>query len=207
MAAESRSRKGRDRLVRMTALHAQLGEREARVQFLDWTEDRVGALRSVVDYLLQEYNEEYGLGIDLNARLTFDKFERTAQSSGNSKAMAFVAWLRKEFQSLGQDKILGPLLNQRHLTIHRKEQEMVANVGVEETVRVVDALSITVVRQDGGEEVGSQEPLLPPPQESDTEVTVFWSFSGIPGLDVLEACRQLYDRMAKLVQDSHKLYT
>ena len=84
----------------------------------------LACLKSVLDYLLEEYNSKYSVGIGDNEILTEDTFESRAKSSKNSAAISFIASYKVAKAKLLADpkcgKLLGPR-GSRNIAIHRRE--------------------------------------------------------------------------------------
>jgi hypothetical protein len=61
----------------------------------------LSAVRSVADYLLEEYNDKFKLGIPLTDKLTIQKFKDEAASSGNATASVFIKWYEAKISTIG----------------------------------------------------------------------------------------------------------
>ena len=65
----------------------------------------LSSARSVVDYLLEEYNQKYRLGITSGDKLTIPTFKAQAASTGNPDASRFIAWYEPQVSRLGNDPV------------------------------------------------------------------------------------------------------
>ena len=60
--------------------------------------------RSIADHLLEDYNMKFNPGIDLEEKLTYDRFEKGARRlNPNQTALNFLKFYKDEFKNLKKD--------------------------------------------------------------------------------------------------------
>src|SRR5258708_15798633 len=71
---------------------------------------RLASLKSVLDHLLEEYNQKFDLGIGRETNLNVKRFRGAAKADGNEDAQKFIEDFGKERELLLEDKIVWLLL-------------------------------------------------------------------------------------------------
>ena len=120
--------------------------------------------RSILDYLLEDYNVKYGLKVTLDERLDKKIFEKVAMTRKNSNAMAFIKGYNSRLKKLKRDKIVELLLTKRNIKVHRTNLPLNKNVNVSIVENVNKRTTIS---------------------KSATK----WSFDDYKEADVIEVCR------------------
>jgi|tagenome__1003787_1003787.scaffolds.fasta_scaffold20951675_3 hypothetical protein len=172
--------------------------------------------RSIADHLLEDYNMKFNLGIDLEEKLTYDRFEKGARDRSNQTALDFLKFYKDEFKNLKKDPAFKLLYDKRNIRIHRAGTPVRGEFyrGLSETVTVHDNVSILVIRKNGNNEQQStnqQQPRHndknPTMQESETlhkgqdhtESGVRWYFTDYDRTDLTTLCQSFLDSMKKFV--------
>jgi len=84
----------------------------------------LACLKGILDYILEEYNSKYSVGISDNENLSVDPFENKAKSCKNPLATSFITSYKAEKAKLLTDPKCAKLLathGSRDIAIHRKE--------------------------------------------------------------------------------------
>jgi hypothetical protein len=110
--------------------------------------------RSIADHLLEDYNMKFNLGIDLEEKLTYDRFEKGARDRSNQTALDFLKFYKDEVKNLKKDPTFKLLYDKRNIRIHRVGAPVRGEFyrGLSETVMVHDSVSILVIRKSGNNE-------------------------------------------------------
>ena len=113
--------------VDTTISHAQHGidkMKENADPFDFYFKGTLVCLKGILDYILEEYNIKYSVGIGDNENLSADYFEKKARDCKNPSALPFIASYKAEKANLLADPKCGKLLashGSRDIAIHRKE--------------------------------------------------------------------------------------
>jgi hypothetical protein len=137
--------------------------------------------RSILDYLLEDYNVKYGLKVTLDERLDKKIFEKVAMTRKNSNAMAFIKGYNSRLKKLKRDKIAELLLTKRNIKVHRKYLPLNKNVNVSIMENVNKRTTIS---------------------KSATK----WSFDDYKEADVVEVCKEFLRLMTNFVNDITSKY-
>jgi hypothetical protein len=86
------------------------------------------SMRSIPEYLLEDYNVKYGLKIPLDKPLNIDIFDQVANQRNNPNALAFIKGYNSNFKKLKRDKISKLLLTKRNIKVHRTGIPLQTNV-------------------------------------------------------------------------------
>jgi len=122
------------------------------------------SIRSILDYLLEDYNVKYGLKVTLDERLDKKIFEKVAMTRKNSNAMAFIKGYDTRLKKLKRDKIAALLLTKRNIKVHRTIFPLNKNCNVS---IVENANNRTTISKSAAK----------------------WSFDDYKEADVIEVCR------------------
>jgi hypothetical protein len=175
--------------------------------------------RSIADHLLEDYNMKFNLGIDLEEKLTYDRFEEAARDQSNQTALEFLMFYKKEFQSLKKDPTFKLLYDKRNIRIHRAGTPVRGEFyrRVSDTVTVHDSVSIMVIRKNGNiqrqsidQQQNRQDDKSSTLPESETlqkdrdptESVLRWYFTDYDKSDPTTLCQGFLDNMKKFV---HKI--
>lgn len=94
-------------------------------------------LKGVLDYILEEYNSKYSVGIADSENLSADSFEKKAIVTNNTSAISFIASYKAEKTKLLTDARCAKLLathGSRDIVIHRKELPKKINITLYESI-------------------------------------------------------------------------
>ena len=159
------------------------------------TEDCLTAIRSVSDYILEDYNKEFGLGLPLNDLRFKENFEQQANITNNARAISFVNDYNSKFRILYRDPILNYLREKRNISIHRKEIQPIAERTKPYDVDVLLGNSEDFKDQDIKKE--------------DTTVktaTIGWFFEDERKYTIDYLCQYYYEKLKVFLQDIRKIY-
>jgi len=134
------------------------------------------SIRSIPDYLLEDYNVKYGLKISLDKPLNKDIFEEVARKRSNPNAIAYIKGYNNKFKKLKKDEIGKLLLYKRNIKVHRTDIPLQKNVSVS-IIENVDKHSTI------------------------SNTTVKWLFHDYKEADVVESCEKFLQLMKEFVQD------
>jgi len=80
----------------------------------------LSSTKSITDYLLSDYAENFNLDIPLNVRDLRNKFQVKSKKNSNRDAQRFYKWFEKKYEEITKDSIGSLMINRRHINIHRK---------------------------------------------------------------------------------------
>ena len=184
----------------------RIRETYGRPEFIYELNCFLSAIRSIPEYLLEEYNVKYSLNIPDKDFLS-QKFKKVAKEKNNKQAIKFFEWWSAEDKRLREDDIGKLVLSKRDISIHRRTiRPDRGEVEPTEHVRVIR--SIRIEKRDAeGRLIETFElprpsvPIKEPPEEA--EVKTDWFFKDHPDENVLEVCEKIYEMMIKLVEAAH----
>jgi hypothetical protein len=114
-------------------------------------------LKGILDYVLEEYNIKYSVGISDSENLDVGHFESKVKSCKNPSALPFIASYKVEKARLLADPKCGKLLashGSRDIAIHRKELPKKAAVTLYDSV----SASVHIVARDAkGNVIGTSD--------------------------------------------------
>lgn len=145
----------------------------------------LACLKGVLDYLLEEYNSKYSVGITDNEDLSPSLFAKKANDSNNAKAQSFIKRYEAERNALLTDPKCGKLLahrGTRDIAIHRREPPKNVNLTLHE---IGTARAHVEVRDDKGNLIAVSDDLPQPMKPPPPEVKYFlsdWASDDIPTL-------------------------
>src|SRR5437899_4728774 len=123
------SQEGIDRLVADSAIaigNAEYGIqrlREVPEEYVFYLRGTLASLRSIADYILEEANQKFKLGLPLTEPLYPKTIKDAAKANNNKKALQFIEAYEREWRALMRDPkveaVLGPS-GERNLVMHRK---------------------------------------------------------------------------------------
>jgi hypothetical protein len=87
----------------------------------------LSAAKSIFDYLLEDYNTKYKLGIQRNYS---NNFEKAACKKRNLDALKFIDNYNREKSKIESDKLMNFLLEKRNITVHKQNTNFQKNVSV-----------------------------------------------------------------------------
>lgn len=101
--------------------------REEPEQYGFYLRGTLASLHGVGYYLLEEYNQKFGLGIRFGEKLDIGSFKKRAAEKKNLEALKFIGSYEKGWKKLLKDPvvklIIGPF-GERHVVIHREQATM-----------------------------------------------------------------------------------
>jgi hypothetical protein len=166
----------------------------------------LSSARSVVDYLLEEYNQKCSLGITSGDMLTIPAFKAQATNTGNSNAITFIAWYEPQVSRLGNDPVGRVIFSRRNLNIHRSQGSMNAKVEIHEHITISESVMI-VVKNEKGQVVDIRKSEdAPRPGPKRTESRMSWYFDNLPADEIPSVCEKYLNMIKKLVKDTRKTF-
>lgn len=142
-------------------------------------------LKGALDYLLDEYNSKYSVGIGDNEDLSISEFRKRVKGK-NSHAESFIEAYDKERAKLFADPKCGKLLTRhgsRDITVHRRELPKKITIALHESVTISAHVE---ARDESGKLVGTADSRPEPvPLSAPPEVHYFlpdWTNDDIPSL-------------------------
>jgi hypothetical protein len=147
--------------VDSTISHAQYGIDRMKTMadpFDFYFKGTLACLKGILDYLLEEYNSKYSVGIGENEDLNADVFKKRVKDGKNPKAESFIDSYMVENKKLLADSKCEKLLGRhgsRNIAMHRKE--LPKNVAI--NFQGFGAASITkvVIKDKDGNITASKE--------------------------------------------------
>lgn len=180
----------------------------------------MSAMRSIPDYLLEDYNMKLGLNIPLSETLYPKDFRREAKNQSNQIAKKFIDRYDTELRKLYNDAVGGLLMSKRNIEIHRTDVPVQAKFSrvLSETIGITDSVSIEVRDKNGNLKTRSEQTRpetksvsqnsqapenKPIPQPADS---VEWFFTDFKNDNVISVCNKFLDLMKLFVIDIRKDY-
>ena len=166
----------------------------------------LSAAVSVVDYLLEDANVKFSLGIPLTEELYADTFEGEAKRASNEAALDFLQWWRKKRKDLKDDPIGKLLIGKRHIDIHRVQTKPdLAKIKIGGNLPSSGSLEIKHFCQDKLVET-CKSPEQPPTRPKATETTFDWFFSEYPDEPAIIVCGKFLDMVESFVSEAEKRF-
>ena len=166
------------------------------------------SLKSVFDYLLEDYNNKYSLGITEDEDLTEKRFEERARRLRHDEAQRFIAWWKAKKQQVRSDRRCAFLLarhGRRDLIVHRKRIPIRGDVQFFDTVKGTAAFRVEKYDKHGNlYEVRESEPTepaqAPPPSASKIE----HYFDGFNEESVVSVCRCCFEAIRDVIEEARR---
>ena len=155
------------------------------------------AMRSVPDHLLEDYNKKYSLGIPLTTPLYSSNFKGKARTLGNRDALNFIDWYETEMAILKNDAICSFLINQRDISIHRKEIKPFARRSISYGIDVL------IGRPEDFERL---EETKSPEENTTKTITLGWFFTDYHRQDILSMCEYYYGKLKQFVEEARRMF-
>jgi hypothetical protein len=170
--------------------------------------------RSIPDYILEDYNNNFGLGIPLTDnsgqrqnRLKHDTFMKEAKNKNNQDALKFIDFFDNEFKNLVNEPIVKLLFEKRNITIHRTGPSVRAEIQatITETISISESVSVIVRDEDGNikQQSHTKQNEDEHAQPSEGTIKTKWFFEDYPQREVSDVCHDLLEKMKDFVNKIH----
>jgi len=153
-------------------------------------------IRSVPDYLLEDYNKKYALGISLDDKLHPNAFKRKARELRNEDATSFIKWYEKKLRVLYKDEVCLFVKNKRDISIHRQEVTPVATRGKS------FAIDVLIGKPEDFESLKEQ---ISPEEPTTKNITFGWFFTDYRMQDILSICEHYYEKMKSFLEETRMM--
>lgn len=166
----------------------------------------LSSARSVLHYLLEEYNIKFGLNIALSEKMYPDTFKKAAEETNNNRALLFFKWWSKGKKALENAPVGKLLINKRDIGIHRVQVKPdLAKITVKDTVHLSGRLELKVFRK--GKLVETRKSVeQPSPSPKETETTFDWFFSEYPDEPILSVCEKFLNMLTAIVTEAEQKF-
>jgi hypothetical protein len=168
-------------------------------QFDFYFKGTLACLKGILDYVLEEYNVKYSLGIGDSENLDVGNFESKAKICKNPAAVPFIAFYKTEKAKLLADPKCGKLLarhGSRDIAIHRKE--LPKNVAI--TVHEFATTSVSVVVKDARGNIISTAADSPPPSaRANPPPQIQYYLRDWPSDDIPTLCEYTLDALRRFI--------
>lgn len=151
----------------------------------------VTSTRSISDYLLEDYNQKFNLGIPDNERKFHEMFKEKAYQLGG-QAVEFHKWHDRQITKITSNMYGKTFWNKRNFIIHRDGEKL-------------DNISQMIVGNDFPKDkaIAIQKNYDQPLQFFPT--TVIW-IEDFGYVDLKEACEHFISLMREMVSEAHRTY-
>jgi hypothetical protein len=114
--------------------------------------------RGISDYILEDYNNNFGLGIPLTDDsgqlqniLNPGTFRKEAKNKNNQEALKFIDFFDDEFKNLKNESVVKLLFEKRNITIHRTDPSVRGEIQatITEKIQISESVSYIVRDKDG----------------------------------------------------------
>ena len=181
--------------------HAQYGidKMKANADPFDfYLKGTLACLKGILDYILEEYNSKYSVGIGDAEILNADNFETKAKSCRNPAAIPFIASYKAEKARLLTDprcaKLLAPR-GSRDIAIHRKDLPKKIAVTLYASV----STSVHVVVRDAKGNITSTGDSPPPPAKVNPPPETHYYLSDWPNDDIPTLCEYTLNALRRFI--------
>ena len=166
--------------------------------------------RSIPDYMLEDYNNNFGLGIPLTDNggqshniLNHDTFRKEAKNKNNQDALKFIDFFDNEFKHLVNEPVVKLLFEKRNITIHRTSPSVRAEIqaSITETIPISESVSFIVRDEDGNikQQSHTKQNEEKHAQPSESAIKTKWFFEDYPQREVSDVCHDLLEKMKDFV--------
>lgn len=158
---------------------------------------------SVIDYLLEDCNDRFSLGILLSERNLRSAFEREVQKPSNEAASESFQWWKQRRGQLECDPIGQVMIGKRHIDIHRTlTRPDLAKIETGNGIVLSSgSLDKRVFRKGKPVEV-LKSPEQPTQRPKATDATFNWFFSDYPDEPVIAVCEKFLDKLESFVSNA-----
>ena len=114
--------------------------------------------RGISDYILEDYNNNFGLGIPLTDDsgqrqniLNPGTFRKEAKNKNNQEALKFIDFFDDEFKNLKNESVVKLLFEKRNITIHSTDPSVRGEIQatIIEKIQISESVSYIVRDRDG----------------------------------------------------------
>jgi hypothetical protein len=170
--------------------------------------------RSIPDYILEDYNNKFVLGIPLTddsgqrqIKLDHNIFRKEANNKNNQDALKFINFFDNEFKNLVREPVVKLLFEKRNITIHRTSPSVRAEIqaSITETISISEGVSVIVrdeygnIKQQSHTKQNEEERAQP----SESTIKTKWFFEDYPQREVPDVCHDLLEKMKDFVNKIH----
>jgi hypothetical protein len=166
------------------------------------------SLKSVFDYLLEDYNKKYSLEITEDEDLTEKRFEERARRLRHDEAQRFIAWWKAKKQQVRSDRRCAFLLDRhgrRDLIVHRKRIPMRADVQVFDTATATVTVRVEKYDKQGTlYEVSESEPAEPAQAPTPKPSTIEFYFDGFDIENIVSVCKHCIETLKNVIEEARR---
>ena len=173
--------------------------------------------RGIPDYILEDYNNNFGLDIPLvddtgqhQNILTSGTFRKEAKDKNNQEALKFIEFFDNEFKNVKNESVVKLLFEKRNITIHRTDLSIRADLqaSITEQVTISESVSVIVRDKDGNikQQSNTKENDEQQAKHSESTIKTKWFFEDHPQTEVQDVCHILLEKMKDFVNKIHEKF-
>ena len=166
------------------------------------------SLKSVFDYLLEDYNKKYSLGITEDEDLSEKIFEETARRLGHNEAQRFIAWWKVKKKQVQSDRRCAFLLarhGRRDLIVHRRRVPMRAEVHIFDSVTAHVHIRVEKYNKQGDlVQVSESEPAEPTQAPAPRPSTIEFYFDQFEGESTVSVCQYCFEAIKNMIEEARR---
>ena len=166
------------------------------------------SLKSVFDYLLEDYNKKYSLGITEDEDLNEKTFEKRARRLRHNEAQRFIAWWKVKKRQVQSDRRYAFLLarhGRRDLLVHRRRVPVRADVHFFDTGTA--SVHFRVEKYDNQSnlyEVRESELAEPAQAPAPRPSTIEFYFDGFDGESIVSVCQYCFETIKNVIEEARR---
>lgn len=168
----------------------------------------LAALRGVLDYLLEDYNKEYSLGIPESQDLREETFAQRAKKLRHDEAQRFIEWWRTKKREVETDSTYKFLLarhGRRDLIVHRRHVPIRTDAQVFDTATASIHFRVEKYDKKGDlYEVTESEPAKPAQAQAPKPSTIESYFVGFNGESVVSVCQSCFEILKNVIEEARR---
>jgi hypothetical protein len=173
--------------------------------------------RGISDYILEDYNNNFGLGIPLTDDsgqrqniLYPGTFRKEAKNKNNQEALKFIDFFDDEFKNLKNESVVKLLFEKRNIIIHRTDLSVRGEIQatITEKIQISESVSYIVRDKDGNikEQSNTKENKEEHAKPSEGTIKTKWFFEDYPQREVPDISHSLLEKMKDFVKKIHEKF-
>lgn len=169
------------------------------------------AARSVLDVLLYDYGDRYGL-FTLNDRVYPQGFQQRAATQNNTVALNFYNWWVQKTGSIANDPIGGLLSKKRNLVVHRGSPPIRFTLILSDTISFHSGLVFSSLSAPAGSagpnaiDVTTASSAAPSPTVSTPRPSVTAFFADYPTASVIDISEKYLQMLSSIILEARTRY-
>jgi len=176
-------------------------------EFIYYLNAFLPALRSAPEYLLEEYNSKYNLGIPLTDWLDAVVFESRAKQINHKDALDFIKFWKDWMKTLTSDVAGSLLFTKRRLGVHRiQTRPTLVKVTLTEVINIRTSVRIEKYDKEGKFIGASESKDEEPKKTEEGSSRIDWFFKEYENEPIIVLCEKSLKNVKAFVDEAYSKF-